>query len=56
VLQDDPLFARADLCDLRDRNDEEKPAEQAGADGDRVRSIKPGQVPQLLDEADPAVR
>jgi len=54
--QDDPLLVREDFRDLPDRNDQQQPAEPAGADGDHVRSIEPGRVPHLLDDPDPALR
>jgi hypothetical protein len=56
AVQDDPLFAWEDLCDLSDWNDEKQPAEEADTDGDHVRPITAGRIPHLLDEADPAVR
>jgi hypothetical protein len=55
-VQDGQLVSREDLCDLPDRNDDEKPAEEAGTDGDHVRSIEAGRVPHLLDEANRALR
>jgi hypothetical protein len=55
AVQDDLFLSREDPCHLRDGNDEEKPAEEAGADGEHVRSIAARCVPHLLDHADPAL-
>jgi hypothetical protein len=38
-MEDDQLLFREDLRDLRHWEDEEEPAEEAGANGDHVRSI-----------------